>query len=72
VRKLPAIYLKSCIVFLIDCRIDSEASTLKKKLTEIITSKGSVNKVGFKAAEETTATLEVCFCRHFLSKAYCQ
>ncbi|QCE05743.1 hypothetical protein DEO72_LG9g749 [Vigna unguiculata] len=39
-------------------RIDSEASTLKKKLTEIITSKGSVNKVGFKAAEETTATLE--------------
>ncbi|BAT93585.1 hypothetical protein LR48_Vigan02g269100 [Vigna angularis] len=39
-------------------RIDSEASTLKKKLTEIITSKGSVNKVDFKAAEETTSTLE--------------
>ncbi|KAJ1436401.1 hypothetical protein SESBI_04435 [Sesbania bispinosa] len=39
-------------------RIDTEASTLKKKLTEITTSQGSVNKGDYKAAEETTATLE--------------
>jgi len=55
----------------IDCRIDAEASTLKKKLAEITTSQGPVNKVDFKAAEETTATLEVCFCHNFCSEAFC-
>nr|KYP75417.1 hypothetical protein KK1_008145 [Cajanus cajan] len=39
-------------------RIDAEAFSLKKKLTEITTSEGPVSKVDYKAAEETTATLE--------------
>lgn len=39
-------------------RLDVEASTLKKKLNELTNSQGPVNKVDFKATEETTATLE--------------
>ncbi|XP_057424371.1 uncharacterized protein LOC130717969 isoform X2 [Lotus japonicus] len=39
-------------------RIDAEASTLKKKLNEITTSEVLLNKGDYKAAEETTATLE--------------
>jgi len=46
--------------FLSDCRIDAEASSLRKKLSEITTSQGVVKKVDYKAAEETEATLEVC------------
>jgi len=43
-----------------DCRIDAEAFSLKKKLTEITTSQGPVSNVDYKAAEETIAMLEVC------------
>ncbi|KAL2323881.1 hypothetical protein Fmac_022939 [Flemingia macrophylla] len=39
-------------------RIDAEACSLKKKLTEITTSEGPVRKTDNKAAEETIATLE--------------
>ncbi|KEH44521.1 hypothetical protein MTR_1g115610 [Medicago truncatula] len=39
-------------------RIDAEASSLRKKLSEITTSQGVVNKVDYKAAEETEATLK--------------
>lgn len=39
-------------------RIDAEASSLRKKLSEITTSQGGVNKVDYKAAEETEATLK--------------
>ncbi|CAJ1977736.1 unnamed protein product [Sphenostylis stenocarpa] len=53
-----SIDLASHLVLLIDCRIDAEASTLKKNLTDITASQGPVSKVDYKAAEETTATLE--------------
>lgn len=39
-------------------RIDAEASSLRKKLSEITTSQGVVNKIDYKAAEETEATLQ--------------
>ncbi|XP_061372233.1 uncharacterized protein LOC133314734 isoform X2 [Gastrolobium bilobum] len=39
-------------------RIDAEASSLKRKLIEITTTQEPVNKGDYKAAEETTATLE--------------
>lgn len=39
-------------------RIDAEASSLRKKLSEITTSQGVENKVDYKAAEETEATLQ--------------
>ncbi|KAK2459110.1 hypothetical protein P8452_05605 [Trifolium repens] len=39
-------------------RIDAEASSLRKKLSEITTSQGLENKGDYKAAEETQATLE--------------